>query len=332
MKIRKIYVIIPMIIIIVCLLLFTKNEESYISIELEQTPERVASSPYTNKLVTVTDKELVLYDEEGKATKIKTDFDIKLASPLDESLWVVDYDYNLYEISYSSGNYQVILTDVAYINMAPQHYTAITNSGDLYVWGDNIGHRLGLTLEEYIDVPTKVEEISQAKETAISNRNTIVLLLDGSVYVAGEVYEKDNLEVVETLEKYTLVDELREIEQVYNSELCVTLRDGQLMSWSHLYKDSESEQILMRQNTSVDEFLEDKEAVFCSVGGGFTTYLTKRGKVYYWGYDFLETPDCKCDPYAMPCKEIPYIEDVDMIYAGKNVVYAMKGNEIVVIR
>lgn len=324
-----------MAIIMICLLLIDNNKDSYKIVKLNQKPELMNSSRYTNTLVAVVNKKIILYDENGKRTSINTDFDVKLAYPLEKTVWVVDNNCNLYEISYSSDSkesYEVVLTDVAYINMAPEHYTAITNSGELYVWGDNIGYRLGLPVEGYVNEPTKIEGISSAKETAISHRNTIVLLVDGSICAAGEVYEKDNLEVVDNLENYSLVNELTAVERIYNSKLCVTLIGKQLLSWSHLYKDPVNDEIKMKQITSVDDFLKDKEAIYSSMGDDFTVYLTNSGELFYWGYDFLASNNCKCVPYAMPCKKIPDIEDVDMVYPGKNVVYAIKGNDIFVIK
>ncbi len=331
-RIKRITLSIILLIILVCVVLCIVNRYTYKKIKLDKSPDAVFSSAHTNYLVTVIDGKIILYDEAANEISLDTPFVVTYAYPLEDTLWVIDDNGNLYEVSYEAAVSDVVLTDVKYINMATKNYTAITTSGKLYVWGDNIGHRLGLADKEYIDRPTEIDSINDAKETAISYGNTLVLLEDGTVYAAGEVYKEDYMESVDNLTEYTLMDELINVKHLYNSDLCVSATNDGISSWSYIYKDFEEDKYKVKPITSVDDFLCNKEPIFCSAGEGFTAYLTAKGDVYYWGEDFLATPDCKCDPYAIPCEIVPYIDEVDMIYSGRDVLYAKKELNFYIIK
>ncbi len=331
-KIKRTILILISIAIVVVVVLCLINKYTYKKIKFDQLPDATFSSQYSNKLATVINGKLVLYDENGNRTNIDTPFNVVFACPLEESIWVINDKNNLYEVSYSSVISDVVLTNVAYINMAPNHYTAITMSGELYVWGENIGYRLGLDKEGYIDIPKRIDGIANAKETAISYGNTVVLLEDGTVYAAGEIYQKDYMEAVDNLTEFTLLNEMNGVEHLHNGGLCISQMGNKFKSWSYLYKDFDNNEYKAKEITSVDDFFDDKEVICCAVASGFTTFLTAEGDIFYWGYDFLDTPDCKCDSYAMPCQKVPYIDDVDMIYAGSDVVYARKGNDMYIIK
>jgi len=331
-KIKKIAIICSFIIVSVSVITFAINKCTYRKVVLSKSVDAVFSSQYTNQLVVVVDGKMIIYDENANKSNLDTPFNVSVACPLENSVWVVDVDGNLYEVTYDSYISDVILTNVKYINMSTDHYTAITNAGELYVWGDNLGYRLGVDCEEYISIPTKIDNIANAKETSISYGNTVLLLDNGNVFAAGMVYQKDYMERVDSLKKFTFINELENANKLYNSGLCVLQKEGEFKSWSHLYKNFEHDELKAKQIISVDNFLSSKKVIWCSVGAGFTTYLTENGDIFYWGNDFLETTDCKCEPYAIPCQKIPYIDGVDMIYAGRNVVYAQKGNYVYIIK
>lgn len=84
------------------------------------------------------------------------------------------------------------LRNVTDIQMGTDHVVALTNIGEVYCWGNNSKGQLGVTTEETLWKPTKVEALAseQIMQIAVVRNSTFALSISGVVYAWGD--NKDN--------------------------------------------------------------------------------------------------------------------------------------------
>lgn len=109
------------------------------------------------------------------------------------------------------------LRNVTDIQMGTEHVVALTNIGEVYCWGNNTKGQLGVTTEEIVWKPTKVDTLAseQIMQIAVVKNSTFALSISGVVYAWGD--NKDNtlgleearLLKVETPKRLSLLGEMR---------------------------------------------------------------------------------------------------------------------------
>lgn len=109
------------------------------------------------------------------------------------------------------------LRNVTDIQMGTDHVVALTNIGEVYCWGNNMRGQLGISTEDILWKPTKVETLSseQIMQIAVVRNSTFALSTSGVVYAWGD--NKDNtlgleeakIEVVRNPKRLSLLGEMR---------------------------------------------------------------------------------------------------------------------------
>jgi len=109
------------------------------------------------------------------------------------------------------------LRNVTDIQMGTEHVVALTNIGEVYCWGNNTKGQLGVSNEDILWKPTKVDALAseQIMQIAVVKNSTFALSISGVVYAWGD--NKDNtlgLEEARTLKvtqpkRLSLLGEMR---------------------------------------------------------------------------------------------------------------------------
>ena len=86
------------------------------------------------------------------------------------------------------ADYSIYIPDpIIDISGSTGHRAAVSNKGDIYIWGDNSCGRLGLGLDPntYVKFPTKIPNLPKIVNVECGAYNTIFLTDKGEVYVCG---------------------------------------------------------------------------------------------------------------------------------------------------
>lgn len=172
------------------------------SIELKSEPDAIFTSVCSDKIVACSEGKLDIYNSDGDCYRLETEMNIVNVYPAQETLWIVDDKMDLYEISYDGSRISdCFLTNIQYITGYYDSYAAITTSGELYVWGNNIDCRLGIDGVDYIDEPIQIKNINGVKKVVIGNKYSLLLTQSGEVYECGEIcIENVDNQILETHE------------------------------------------------------------------------------------------------------------------------------------
>ncbi|MBE5945894.1 MAG: hypothetical protein E7259_02985 [Lachnospiraceae bacterium] len=333
----KLIICIIFVLIISGLLFFCRSK--YKKIELAKEPDGIFSSQYTNKLAVIIDGKLTMYDETGRSRYIDTPFDISLAYPLEDSIYLVDKEGNLYELNYKlyteTPISDIILTNVKYFSCAHNSNDntvccgAITENGELYVWGSNKGYCLGIDGPENIEIPTKIENIKDAKKIQFASETTMVLTETGYVYEAGCVSsESDGEDVIYNYQKeFVKLEELSDVTDINTGYSKIIMWDDKIEYWNSYGYD-------VREEHRFDITYGDTLFKCYSQSSLFCVTLDEEGKVYCLGYDFarVEHVNCKCITHFFEPQIITKIKNAEEVYAASSVAYVKAGNEIVVLK
>ena len=151
------------------------------------------------------------------------------------------------EKNYSAVAQQVPgLQKVRNIVLTSDHTAAITENGQLYMWGRNSDGQLGdgTTTDANIPMQPKLEENVKVKQVALGDKHTIALSTDGQVYVYGYNGDgrlgKGNSSLVKNSKDNYLpakieIGEKKDVEQVYtyNGSSAALTTDGELYIWGN---------------------------------------------------------------------------------------------------
>ncbi len=324
------------LIVIVFLLFVYKN--GYEQIEFEKEPDYICSSPFSNKLAVITDGNLTVYNQSGKSQKVNIGTKLISAYPLETSIFIITEKGDLYEILYEDkqdvSNMEAILANVKYFTYYEEteeelsSYAAITNSGELYVWGSNENLMLGLGDIEYVEEPTKVDYISHVKKIDFGDKRTLLLTETGEVYQAGESCFDGEEQIPMSTPNFvfTKVEDVSNITDINCSgDVAMIFTDNQIDYWvesEHSYDYLEEDYLAACKEIPFKQF---------SYGDRYWMGVTKDGNIYFKGIDLMGVVCKSLEIYNEPV-EIKNINNVDCIYAGETVAYVKTGNEIIILR
>lgn len=320
-------------IILLITILSILNINKYDKIELPKEPDGIFSSMYTDKLAVIIDGKLTVYDDEGNALDVVTGGYVKFAYPLENSIYVITENYNLYELAYDNVNGitddKIILTDVKYFTYCEDSKNstfscgAVTNNGDLFVWGSNENYILGIKDEKHIDEPTKVAYLSEVEKVYFFRETATLLTESGDVYQAG-------LECSHTKEIY--LKEFEKIESISGAkdinfgDAGMIFTDKQIVYWlfdSYTYTDEMDEYVKACEKIPFVQF---------SQNDSYWLGVTSSGTVYFRGYDWaggiLSDEPCL---YNEPT-EVKGIRNAESVHVGDLVAYVKKGKEIIILK
>lgn len=313
-------------------------KDGYKRIEFDKEPDYICSSPFSNKLAVITDGDLTVYNQSGKSQNVKTGTKIVYAYPLENSIFVITENGNLHEISYENtedvSNMEAILVDVKFFTYYEDFeekyfsYAAITNSGDLYVWGSNERLILGLNDTKYVEEPTKVDYISDVKKICFGYNKALLLTESGDVYQAGfSCYDGEEKIPMSTMNpEFTKVEDVSNVTDICcGRDVAMIFADNQIDYWIESEHSAEYEE---------EDYIGSCETIpFMQFSYGYMYWMgiAEDGNIYFRGYDLMGLVSKSCEIYNEPV-EIKYNDDVDCIYAGKTVAYVKSGNEVTILR
>ncbi|MBO5425866.1 MAG: hypothetical protein J6A25_10175, partial [Lachnospiraceae bacterium] len=214
-------------------------------------------------------------------------------------------------------------------------FCAVTSDGELYVWGNNEKSSLGIKDMKYIDVPTKVDSMSDVVMVQINSGNTYVLKNDGKVYFSGQisVYNEIGEYYSKDVEEYVQVAELNNIMSIGgNYEIQAINNDNEVISVLYIEYYDETNEYKPKYYEEASRLCNEKKVTKFSSSSQFTVGVTNEGVAYLWGANFIEGMKGKADieKIVYP-KKIPRLNMVDDVYAAFGVVYAKKGLTIYII-
>ncbi len=311
----------------------------YEKIELPQEPDGIFSSPYTNKLAVIMDGKLTMYDETGRSRYIDTPFDISFAYPLEDSIYLVDNDGNLYEMMYKFYTEipisDVILTDVksfAYVSY-PKEKTyscgAVTTQGDLFVWGSNQDKLLGLYDVEYVETPTKVEYIKDIEKVFFGSESSMLLSRSGEVFEAGIVdYEyNEDRQILEPIyyTEFTLIEDIEKAVDISYGDTRMIFCDDKIIYWlenGYSYRVVDEEYEEKCSNINFKAF---------SQSLSYWMGITEEGDVYFRGIDIMRITN-NPDRFINEPMLLDEVSGADAVYAGTTVAYVKKEHELIILK
>lgn len=165
---------------------------------------------------------------------------------------------------------------------------AITEDGDLYMWGDNSAYGLGIgensDNSKSYNTPQKVNGISDVSDVSICGSTTTAITSSGKVYAWGNIYE-----YMDQMTHYT-PEEVKNIEhisgqitkiQFSQAGYTVLTENGDLYAWYY----SDMDENYAGRNDSEDKTIPKMIlSNIKSYESGTTSFaVTKSGEVYSWG-------------------------------------------------
>ncbi|MBE5943816.1 MAG: hypothetical protein E7258_02740 [Lachnospiraceae bacterium] len=333
-----------LLILIICIsayVIWRIVDSRYPTITLKEEPKGIYTYSYDERLTVLYDDSIVIYDEYGNETEYEVDSDVVIADmyPVGDFAWVIDESKNLYKMSYLvEGKVQfsdVILMDIVDFTAVDDSFCAVTSDGELYVWGNNENCSLGIKNRECIDVPTKVDYMSDVVMVQINSGNTYVLKNDGTVYFSGQisVYDEIGEGYSKSVEEYVQITELNNIKSIEgNYEIQVINNDNEVISVLYMEFYGGTKEYKPKYYEEASTLCNEKNVTNFSSSSQFTVGVTNEGVAYLWGANFIEGMKGKADmdKIVYP-KKIPRLDTVDDVYAAFGVVYAKKGLTIYII-
>lgn len=303
----------------ICLLVF-RNRYDIVKFSVEQEPDGVFISRFSDELFMIVDGEIRAYDENGSYDIWDININVRSIFPYEDELWLIDQNNDLYR--YSSGASTLVLNDVVDFYTFNESHAAVSGSGELYVWGDNSYLGAG---EGYSEEPVLVENISGAKRVKISN--FFVLLLDKE----GQLYECSML-VDESQRGFKKIEGLEPIREIYSGYGTIAVADsGKTYYWFKSFNSGAVNPSL--DDTSVIESICDELRVKnYSLGAHFWAGCTERGEVCWWGDDTFRESYTKSIHSVRSPEKIPYIKNAENVYSGAFVMYIKSGTDFYIVR
>ena len=75
--------------------------------------------------------------------------------------------------------------DIIYVACGPNHFTAVTRSGNLYTWGFGESGRLGLGSPQHVPIPTTVPKLRGVISVSCGDSNSAAITSEGDLYTWG---------------------------------------------------------------------------------------------------------------------------------------------------
>ena len=183
------------------------------------------------------------------------------------------------------ANYSIYIPDpIIDISGSTGHRAAVTNKGEVYIWGDNVSRRLGLGLDPatYIKFPTKIPNLPKIVTVECGSYNTIFLTGRGEVYICGSnKFGQLGLGDTFNRETPTKIDGIPKIKKIccgINNIKALTVT-GQIYVWGANFEgklglDDNVHRLRPTPLPGIDNVID------ISLGEIGTTWVTNEGKAY----------------------------------------------------
>ena len=172
---------------------------------------------------------------------------------------------------------------------ADNHSAALTESGELFMWGCNSSGQLGDGTHESKFLPIKV--MDNVKSVSLGYNHSAAITEDGKLYLWGDNYlgqigDKSRNNRYEPVE---VMSDIREVSLGWRHSAAIT-NDGDLYLWGDNYYGQLGNFRSGGDITSMDEDIESKEPVkvlsnvnTVSLGSEHSAAVKEDGSLYLWG-------------------------------------------------
>lgn len=190
---------------------------------------------------------------------------------------------------------------VSFIAASDFHAAAVTETGDLFLWGSNTSGQLGMPLGKMLssEVPVRLEWFRQRniriRKVGCAQQHTVAVADDGEVYAWGDNrqgYLGLGVDISATLKEILTVpcciEVLRGRGAIYatcgNFHSCVLTEGGELFTWgageAGQLGHNECRDVLYPR---VVRGVAGRPVAFVAAGNHCTAIITSEGKMYSWG-------------------------------------------------
>lgn len=334
---KKLFIILTCIATLLGILLLIINfsNKKFMMFSLENEPDGIFSSSFTNDLFVITDGELTVYDENGNSKKMSTTYKLKSVFPANDIIWAIDIENNLYSIDSKSKKSTFVLSDVIDFSSGSGSYAAIIENGDLYVWGENKDYILGVGEKSNIEEPILVSNIHKLKKVYLGSTYSLLLDERGQVYECGLVDYKKSEKDSHTpiyVKEFQSIDELENIRDIVLGYGNVAIKNtDEIYYWFSGFK-SNKKNPYVGDLSEISAYCERANIINYSSGLEFYLGISDNGEVYYWGWDIITKATRKEEKIAMYPTKIKQIKNAEAVYAGRNIGYVKKGKSIIVLK
>lgn len=312
-----------------------KNHQvDYITITLENEPDGIFSSAYSDLLYLVNDNIITTIDSNGNIQKKQINQKILSIFPTPDEIWLIDNNDDLYKFSKNFSDGQLVLHNISDFSFGSNSYAAITLSGDLYVWGENYYGMLGVGTTDKIDIPTKVDNINDVYDVSLGYNYSLLLKENGEIYECGLINTvSDNIEPTPIYsDKFQIISNLSCIVNIVSAYDNIAIDNlGNVFYWTNGF-ESKNENINLESASIVSEILTQNKISECSLGNTFCICLNSNGDVFIFGEDIMNKRRNKAISYINVPTQIEYVKDIENIYAAQNVGYAKKDDTIIILK
>jgi len=168
------------------------------------------------------------------------------------------------------------------VSLGDEHSAAITEDGDLYVWGRNYEGQLGDGTNVDSDTPVKIME--HVREVSLGGLRSAAITEDGELYLWGSnmggqlgngTYEDSNVPV-------RIMSHVRDVSLGTNHSAAIT-EDGDLYLWGSNGVGQLGNETNEGSNVPV-RIMSHVKAV--SLGAEHSAVITEDGDLYLWGWNY----------------------------------------------
>lgn len=200
-------------------------------------------------------------------------------------------------------------------------YAAITEDGDLYLWGSNLNGSLGNGTEDPIDTPYRVDSLKNVTRVICEKAVTLVLTSDGRSFYAGVgAYQPPDRGVeilcVAEFTPITNLPSIKDIGLLYGGSFYFLDQTGHLYLWGAFVNEG-SPKFLNLNTTFVD----------MKTGHVTLLMLDENGTVHYAG--ILKFGNYT-EQGSIP-QPVSGLGGMDRIFESNERIYAQKGDQLWII-
>lgn len=230
------------------------------------------------------------------------------------------------------------LENVRSVSCGLHHYAALTEGGDLYLWGDNAVGQIGDGTTDFKSQPyhLEIDGVSAFKDVSLGTYHNIALTTDGDVYVwgmnnSGQIGDgtRTDRHTPQKLAFEGLNDKIVTVNAGSSSTAAVT-ENGSLYMWgSQLPDTSETEDIQFNTSITPHIMLDKQDVRDVELGIYHYAILKKNGDLLMWGSNtYHEINDTELSYYGLGLEPVKVLDGtaVQQISLGSGHTGAVKSD------
>ena len=227
----------------------------------------------------------------AEPTLIPFDDEICQISATDTNVLILSMDGKVYECKLSGRKFEVksieIEDTVVKVAAGGAHFIALTNNGDIYVWGNNSFGQLGVEDKKAILEPYKLSLDYKIKDIAAGESASYLISVDGNGYSSGtnsygETGTGSEDYYLTTFKKMDFPSDIK-ISNIYPATFLFASAvdtNGDLWTWGSNINNSLA---LGKQSIVYSPMKRNFDTKVNSAAKGGMLYVGQDNKIYVWG-------------------------------------------------